>query len=228
MTKRIICLANSNKDLCNNTGRCIAGKDGTNNSIWIRPISSRPTEEISIEERLYENEEEPQILDIIDIEVLENRPNTFQTENQLINHEYYWVKVGTYNIDEIDHLLDNPSSLWENNDSSFYGLNDRIPELLTSGITNSLYFIKSSISIDVNTEGKEFNNPRKKVRCRFDYNGIQYKIPVTDPLIKSQYIKRNDGCYEMEKKYLCISLGLCYSYDTNKPKYAYLFAAAII
>lgn len=228
MKKRIICLANSNKDLCNNSGRCIAGKDYKNHSIWIRPISSRPTEEISRKERLYKNGEEPQILDIIDIEILENRPNSFQTENQLIDHECNWVKIGTYNSDELDYLLDHPRSLWTNNESSFYGKNDRISELLTKDITNSLYFIKSSVNIDVAIEGSQFGNPQKRVRCRFKYNGNQYKLSVTDPLVKKSYINEDSGSYEMGEKYLCISLGLCYSRDNTKPKYAYLFAATIL
>jgi hypothetical protein len=228
MTKRIICLANSNKDLCHNSGRCIAGKDVSVNNFWIRPISARPTEEISFRERLYENGQEPKILDMIDIEIIENRPNTFQTENHLIDDSYYWVKSGTYSTDELDQLLDNPDSLWTNTVSSYNGSNDRIPESLTSGISNSLYFIRATIQIVVETEGQHFNNPKKKVRCRFRYKGTDYKIPVTDPIIKDQYIVENDGYYEMGDKYMCISLGLCYSYDGNSPRYAYLFAAAII
>jgi len=51
----IVCLANSRKI----SGRCIAGKKISENK-WMRPVSNRESEEISEEERRYENGQMPQ------------------------------------------------------------------------------------------------------------------------------------------------------------------------
>ena len=71
-SKRIVCLANA-RTL---TGRCIAGREwiaGRLPGSWVRPVSERG--DVSEYERQYEDGAEPRVLDIIDIPVIEPRPN---------------------------------------------------------------------------------------------------------------------------------------------------------
>jgi hypothetical protein len=68
LTKRILCLGNSRKTM----GTCIAGKELTESGPgpWIRPISHRPKQEISLYERQFEDGTEPKLLDIIHVPLL--------------------------------------------------------------------------------------------------------------------------------------------------------------
>ncbi len=120
--KRIVCLANSRKPP---SGRCIAGKEVLENGYgpWIRPASARPSAEVSEEERRYENGQDPRLLHIIDVPMIEAAPMLHQTENHIIDGDYYWTKRGELIWTELNQLIDRPTTLWANGDSTYYGLN---------------------------------------------------------------------------------------------------------
>ncbi len=215
----IICLANSRKI----SGRCIVGKTPSSNK-WIRPVSNRESEEISEEERRYENGDMPQLFDIIKIPVKEHRPTLFQDENYLIHDGYYWEKNDAYK-GSLDDLLDTPNDLWGTQDSSYQGLHDRFPESACGDYSNSVYLIKpQSIEIIVRTEGQEFNDAKRKIRANFTYNNTQYLFPVTDAKIERKFLSGENGRFTLSPNniYLCVSVGLPYN------GYCYKFLASII
>ena len=112
-TKTIICLANSRKI----TGRCVAGKEigGGKGGPWVRPISAKPTGELSEEDRRFKNGQDPKLLDIIKIPMIEPRAHGFQTENHLIDDRYYWTKEREATWAEVQAALDpKPGPLWDN------------------------------------------------------------------------------------------------------------------
>jgi len=102
-TKTIICLANSRKI----SGRCVAGKETAGGKIgaWIRPVSGRPAGELSEEDRRFENGQDPRLLDVIRIPMVEPRPHGFQTENHLIDEGYYWTKEREASWDDLKAAL---------------------------------------------------------------------------------------------------------------------------
>jgi hypothetical protein len=219
-TKRIVCLANSRKM----SGRCIAGKEISKDSHfegWVRPVSNRPTEEISMDERRYENGEDPKLLDVISIQMRGHVPHAHQTENHLIDAEYYWVKRGVATWDDLDPAVEAfHGTLWVDGNHSYNGENDRIPEAETLELDNSLTLVETEdLGIVVAHEGR---NPKRKVRARFSLGGKRYGIAVTDPVIEREYLAKENGECPIGVARLCISIGEPYQ------GYCYKLVAGVI
>jgi hypothetical protein len=205
-------------------GRCVAGKELSRDSTfggWVRPVSNRPTEEISVEERRYENGEDPRLLDVISIQMRGHVPHAYQTENHLIDSEYYWAKQGTVTWDELDAAIEDfRGALWIDGNHSYNGENDRIPEAQTLGLDNSLTLVETeNLVITVAPEGI---SPKRKVRARFSLDGRRYFLVVTDPVVEREYLARNNGEYAVGVARLCISIGEPYQ------GYCYKLVAGII
>lgn len=69
-------------------------------------------------------------------------PLLHQTENHIIDAEYYWTKTGEFPWVELRQLVDEPEALWSNGDSTYYGLNDRFRLEIVGKMTNSLVLIQ--------------------------------------------------------------------------------------
>ncbi len=204
--KRIVCLANSRKI----SGRCIAGRefDGGRVGAWIRPVSAREHEEISENERQYEDGSDPKVLDIIDVPLAEARPKLFQQENWLIDADECWVRVGRSNWDQLAKLEDASESLWTNGYHTANGLNDQIPLVVAANLNTSLRFIHiDGGEIHVMRIASPFGPARRRVQGRFQYGGQHYSLWVTDPVIERAYLAKPDGRYPLGESYLTISVG---------------------
>src|SRR5258708_21891940 len=204
--KTIVCLANSRKL----SGRCVAGKVLEKGKIgpWLRPVSNRVNEEVSEDERQYSDGSDPQILDIIDIPVLEPRPKSFQTENYLIDPDFYWERKGRASWKEVEKWTDSPKALWLNTDSTYAGLNDRVSVKEAACLTNSLYLLQlDDVKLHVFAPGAAFGNPKRRVQARFEYRGVSYWLRVTDPTYERTYLKKADGAYNLGQCLVAVSLG---------------------
>ena len=220
--RKIVCLANSRK----HSGRCIAGKEVLKHGYgsWIRPISARPSAEVSEEERRYETGQNPKILDLIDIPMIAAAPSLHQTENEIFDGEYYWAKDGELSWGELRRLVDDQETLWANGDSTYYGMNDRVKLDAAAKMTNSLVLIQpTSLTIQVQMEGGEFGNPKRRVRASFAYRGAHYLIIVTDPVAERAFLAKPDGRHPLNDAYLCVSLG-----EAHTDNYCYKLVAQVI
>lgn len=220
MVKTFVCLANSRKK----SGRCVAGKT-TDSFEAFRPIGISPTEELAEIEMRYSNGQLPTLLDIISVEVKGAKPNQYQKENYLIDTKCYWEFKGKYDYSKLDLLCDDPSEFWTGLGSTTYGKNDRIKKDFINQINKSFLFLKLEKStIIVREEGREYGNPKRKVRLEFNLNGQDYILPVTHPEIERLFLGKYDGEYPvLGKHYVSLSSGVPHT-DGR----CYIFAAGII
>jgi hypothetical protein len=196
VTKRLICLANSRKL----GGRCVAGKEVSTGS-WIRPIGRSPGEELSPKEWRYSDGSEPVLLDTFDLGLGEARPGPHQPENWTLDRDRKWQRVGRLELNEIEPYVDHPTSLWTNSSSSGNGVNDQVPE--QTRVDQSLFLV--AVAALVLEVGHSWRGGMS-VRGDFRYEGTDYRLVVTDPVVEMAYRSR-PGQHDLGPAHLTISLG---------------------
>lgn len=201
-SRTFVCFANSRKT----SGRCVAGKELIQGRTagWIRPVSSRPTHEISIDERRYQDGRDPDLLHIVSAQFLAAQPLPHQPENHLIDDGYYWSQQGTFDFRNIDAWLDAPTSLWDVGYSGYAFTNNRVPDSVTSSA--SLYLVRvPALTLVVGAKSSDY--PKRIVRGEFTHGRWPYCLAVTDPQVEAAYLARPDGRYTLHQPVLAVSLG---------------------
>lgn len=179
-SKRIVCLANSRK----HSGTCVAGIELVNGVLkgWIRPISERPSEELSLDERRFEDGRDVVLLDIADIRFKQVRPHACQTENQVIDDAHHWARAGKYDVEKLLARAETAGPLWVDGDSSYSGVNDRVPVDAADRLASSLMLIAPSNARAVVGLGLT----KRQVRLEFNLDAIRYRLAVTDPHVEAE------------------------------------------
>lgn len=211
-TKRIVCFANSYKT----GGSCIAGKD-VETGEWIRPVSDRSTQELIPSEYCYAGYKIPALLDIMDVSLGKSVPHSHQTENHLIINEQ-WVKRGKLSWDDLEQFRDQPTALWANTTSTKGGgIYDCMSAEIADKYDYSLSLIQqNTLTIEVGSSSWD-GRTKKTYRGRFKFKGVTYNFGITDPVARASFKNRDEGEYELNDVYLCLSLtepfekdGRCY------------------
>lgn len=203
-TATFVCLANSRK----NSGRCLAGKAFVNGSYskWIRPVTEHSHEELHTHEHCLQTGEDSSILDILEIRLLEPKKKQHQQENWLMDVSVPLKKQGTLSLEEAYRIIDTPSNLWGIGSSTKSGLNNSVPESKIQEFSTSLYLIEVK-NFNLQIIEESFTYTRKVMVGNFSYNGIDYKLKITDPEFEHKFIDRPLGDYVIERTLLTISLG---------------------
>jgi hypothetical protein len=205
-TKTIVCFANSRKL----NGRCVAGRewDGNKFGAWIRPISSAEKGEL-YGERYYESGDDPQLLDVIEVPLLNPQPSTYQSENHVVDAKKRWRRVDALNASQVIGAVEEiKGPLWLDGSSTGNGENDTVAQDAAAGLPNSLVLMRPErLMMTIDTEGAAFGNARRRVRGNFTLNGRNYVLAVTDPRVERELKKEEDGSSrELKNPALCISL----------------------
>ncbi len=219
--KRIVCLANSRKM----AGRCVAGKelaeDGHGGN-WIRPVSNRENESISERERCYADGNDPDLLDLIEVPLLNPRPKGYQQENWLLNASRQWRKVGRLSSDDLPQLADPEAPLWANGFTSRGGENDQVPVDVAAAHNTSLRLVRVKDLTVIVSEPSRLSANYPILRGRFSHCGDTYCFRITDPVSESGSVNLPYREYPVGERYLTVSLGEPFE------GHAYKLIAAII
>lgn len=222
--KRIVCLANSFKT----GGSCIAGREVLESGKcggWLRPVSERPTAEVRVSECRYQSNETPKLLDIIDVPLLKAAPRHHQTENHVIDAAERWVKRGELPFDELEQLRERPESLWINSDRTKTGAFNCISQAEAETLHDSLVLIRNkNFTVEVSSQTWD-GRTKKTCRGNFTYKGIYYSLSLTDPVATNAFAAKDEGDYQLNDVYLCVSLTEPFERDNNR---CYKLVAAII
>jgi len=205
----MVCLASSYK--CE--GRCYAGKELLGDQVgdWLRPVSTSPTGEISLEQGRYADGTLPKPLDIIEIPMLRAAARHHQTENHLIDAAASWAKVGEFNPRGLSQLQDHPPALWLNTDHTQKGCNDCLSKTEAWGFQHSLAFIAPA-DLNIEVVSRPWKN-NKICRATFQYNLARYNLSLTDPAVIGAFSSKDEGAYPLTGGYICVSLTQPYELD---------------
>lgn len=218
-TATFVCLANSRK----HNGRCLAGKALFKESYskWIRPVTEHPSEELQSHEHCLQSGEDSSILDLLEIQLLEQKGKQHQQENWLMDISVPLKKKGSLSLNEVTQIVDSPLSLWGLGSSSKNGLNNFVPASEIQQYSNSLYLIEvKNFKLQITEETYPYK--RKTMVGIFSYKEADYKLKITDPDFERKFIDRQLGDYEIERTLLTISLG-----ENFKESYYKLIAGII-
>ncbi|MEO5803424.1 MAG: hypothetical protein ABIR24_07825 [Verrucomicrobiota bacterium] len=236
-TKQICVLANSVK----NKNRCVAGFEISKTSdgqiawgSWIRPVSPHDNGAVNFNERRLLNRggnQEPQILDVIEISLKQHEADPVQPENWLIDSSKSWKWIGTIALKDILAREERPPDLWLEE--------RRKPERISPNYLQreknlqSLYLIRpQKIHLEIHTEYNREEGRNKRVRrVLFSYNWFNYDLPLTDADIEQRYFpdfpNEKEGVreIELESKNNCL---LCLSYTPLFNGFHYKVVATIL
>jgi hypothetical protein len=195
-----VCLANSYKE----GGRCIAGIElddnyepifDNGNPKWVRPVCDT-TLHGEIPTSLVSN---VNILDIIEIEALGYQDlDSYQYENVLFDTKSLDI-IGQYDKSDLNTLYDTRHFIFGNSKKA-------LSEVEINEQNHSLMFIKVTVFKVYERIYEDTLKPQ--IRMKFIYFGMQYDLPVTDPVFLKRYQSNPDFIKAYSHLDMTLSIGI--------------------
>jgi hypothetical protein len=148
------------------------------------------------------------VLDIVDLSFIQPMPLHHQVENHVIDKAKTWKKVNRITWTEVSSIIEPlRGPLWRNGTSSFHGINDQVPEAQIDQYNSSLILIRlENLELRVLDETR-YNRPNEReVRATFAIGGYTYRLVVTDPTAKTEFLAKPDGAYPIKNAVIGVSL----------------------
>ena len=163
--------------------------------------------EVRASECKYGNGNDPKLLDIIEVPLLEPKPMKHQSENWLIDSGRKWKKVGSFPQAELLSLTDPVGPLWIDGHAIGNVRNDRIPVASQHRFSSSLRLIRVDwLKLAVLTPGARFDDLRQRLLGRFCHADNEYALWVTDPVYEDRYRAKRNKLHQIGECWLTISL----------------------
>lgn len=227
--KTLVILAKSFKG----GGYCLAGRELLTTSkptvgSWIRPVSNTQRGEIHEHHFHLTGTESINVLDVVRVPVLDNKPIPGQPENMQILESMRWQRIGRLPGSLVDVCVEHPPHLWHHAGSSA----DILPAAFDGAdfVSQSLYLIKpQNLHIRLSHGWNDFKGDfERRIFALFDYNGQSYCLSVTDPKVRRMLNGQYPGqgmpaktvtLRKGDHYYLCVSLGPRFGHHLNHYKF---------
>ena len=143
------------------------------------------------------------LLDIVEINVtgypLEK---SHQSENVLFRETSINVS-GRFKVHDVDRLCDRRKMI-------FGSTGKALSEEAIGALSYSLLLIRVN-KLEVVEKMYDQKVEKMKLRLVFDYNGIEYDLPITDPIFIYNYQRNPQLTEDVANAYLCLSLAIAHN-----------------
>lgn len=170
MQKTIVILTKSSR----HKQYCVVGYD-IEDCKFVRLISSDSNSQGSIKEShlTYANGKIASILDIVNVEILNQKPTETHPEDILIDETKKWEYVGKFDLNDI------PESIYCVDDFIYGNSSREITLEQTKELNKSIIIVKVK---NLTLQSEENSHGKVKTRASFEYNSYTYRqFSVTDP-----------------------------------------------
>lgn len=206
ISKRFVILAHSTK---HDPGRCVAGRGISNDAdgtivpgFWIRPVSKLGRGELKPNHYRLRGTGSAGMFDIVDVPLRSTQNDPAQPENWVIDERRRWTRIGSLKLEDLSKFVEAPPDLWLEPG----GFTDRVSSehLRMHPPRQSLYLLRLPLCMVKPTE-----MGRPGFRLHFTYNGIAYRLKITDPLATARFADTMIGREELRLRdaIVCVSLG---------------------